>query len=163
MNNIPSIEKGTLEIGPGLIFFVKETGSKFHGAPRSAECSTTTQPTRPRVLVVDDEKLIAETCAQILKNAGLETRIAYDGFSAMELLTEFSPDYLLTDVLMPGMSGVQLAIEVTKMSPQTNILLFSGQAGISEILQEGYDQGYEFELLAKPMHPLKLLEYFKKP
>lgn len=63
---------------------------------------------------------------------------------------------------MPGMNGVQLAIAVRKLFPAVNILLFSGQAGISEVLLEGRQQGYQFELLAKPLHPLKLLESFNK-
>ncbi len=76
----------------------------------------------------------------------------------MDMAAEFQPDYLLTDVLMPRMNGVELAIYVRKMLPTVKILLFSGQAGISEILLQGREQGYEFELLAKPIHPLKLIE-----
>ena len=70
----------------------------------------------------------------------------------------FHPDYVLSDVLMPRMNGVELAIAIRKMLPAVKIFLFSGQAGISEILQEGQRQGYDFELIAKPIHPLKLIE-----
>jgi hypothetical protein len=56
------------------------------------------------------------------------------------------------------MNGVELAIAISKMFPTARILLFSGQAGISEILLEGQRQGFEFELIAKPIHPLKLIE-----
>jgi CheY-like chemotaxis protein len=62
---------------------------------------------------------------------------------------------------MPGMNGVELAISISKMFPAARIMLFSGQAGISDILMEGYRQGFEFELIAKPIHPLKLIEHLK--
>jgi hypothetical protein len=57
---------------------------------------------------------------------------------------------------------VELAIAVRKMYPAVKILLFSGQAGISEILLEGQSRGYQFELIAKPIHPLKLVERLKE-
>jgi len=65
-------------------------------------------------------------------------------------------------VLMPRMNGVDLGIAMRKMFPDAKILLFSGQAGISEILLEGQRQGFEFELIAKPIHPLKLIERLKE-
>jgi DNA-binding NtrC family response regulator len=63
---------------------------------------------------------------------------------------------------MPEMNGVELAIAVRKMFPSTKVLLFTGQAGISGILLEGQKQGYEFELIAKPIHPLRLIERLKQ-
>jgi CheY-like chemotaxis protein len=112
-------------------------------------------------LVVDDEKLIVDTLAEILEGAGFEVLGAYDGWTALEKIANVRPDYLLSDVLMPQMNGVELAIAIRKMYPATRIMLFSGQAGISEILLEGQRQGFEFELIAKPIHPLKLVEHLK--
>jgi CheY-like chemotaxis protein len=112
----------------------------------------------PRVLVVDDQKLIANTVAEILQGAGFHAVTAYDGWTALEIAAHFRPDYLLSDVLMPQMNGVDLAIAIRKMYPAAKILLFSGQAGISEILLNGQEQGFEFDLIAKPIHPLKLID-----
>ena len=111
-----------------------------------------------RILVVDDERILADSTAAILNRAGFTAKAAYDGFGALELVPSFRPDYLLTDVMMPEMNGVELAIAVMKMRPGTKILLFSGQTGISKILEECKAQGFEFPLLAKPVHPTKLLE-----
>lgn len=116
----------------------------------------------PKVLLVDDEKRIVDTLKEILEMAGFQVAAAYDGWDALELATRFHPDYLLSDVLMPRMNGVELAIAISKMHPATRILLFSGQVGISEILMNGQKQGFEFELIAKPIHPLKLIEHLKK-
>ncbi len=120
------------------------------------------QPGRRKVLVVDDQRLIADTISEILEGAGFHVMAAYDGWSALEIAGRFHPDYVLSDVLMPRMNGVELAIAVQKMFPAAKILLFSGQAGISNALLEGQKQGFEFELIAKPIHPLKLIERLKE-
>ena len=135
---------------------------RFSGNPSQFQAaksdSDETAPRQPRVLVVDDERLLADTTAVILRRSGFNTKIAYDGFSALELTGSFHPDYLLTDIMMPGMNGIDLAIAVTKMYPATKTLLISGQAGISDLLENSKARGYEFPLLAKPVHPSKLVE-----
>lgn len=117
---------------------------------------------RPKILVVDDEELIADTTTEILDDNGFRAFVAYSGQSALELAARIQPDYMLTDVLMPFMNGVELAIAVKKMFPSTRVLLFSGQAGISEILRRGRQQGYEFELISKPIHPEALIKLLQK-
>jgi CheY-like chemotaxis protein len=121
------------------------------------------QPQRslPKILIVDDEKRIADTLSEILEMSGFHVATAYDGWDALEAAARFHPDYLLSDVLMPRMNGVDLAIAMRKMYRDAKILLFSGQAGISDILLAGHRQGFEFELIAKPIHPLKLIERLK--
>jgi CheY-like chemotaxis protein len=120
------------------------------------------QPGRRKVLVVDDQRLIADTLSEILEGAGFHVMAAYDGWSALDAAGRFHPDYMLSDVLMPRMNGVELAIAVRKMFPAAKILLFSGQAGISNALLEGQKQGFEFEMIPKPIHPLKLIERLKE-
>ena len=114
-----------------------------------------------KILVVDDERRIADTLAEILEMSGFQVAKAYGGWEALEAVARFHPDYLLSDVLMPRMNGVELAIAIQKMFPSARILLFSGQAGISEILLEGQKRGFDFELIAKPIHPLRLIERLK--
>ena len=99
--------------------------------------------------------------AEILKRSGYHALSAYDGQTALELALQVNPDFVLTDVVMPHMNGVQLAIALTKALPQTEILLLSGQAGVTEIMERGQKEGYSFELIAKPVHPEKLLERLK--
>ena len=99
------------------------------------------QKSLPKILVVDDERRIADTLAEILEMSGFQVAIAYDGWEALNAVAGFHPDYLLSDVLMPRMNGVELAIAIQKMFPSARILLFSGQAGISEILLEGQKTG----------------------
>jgi DNA-binding response OmpR family regulator len=109
------------------------------------------------VLVVDDEHLIADTMTEILKRSGFHALCAYDGLSGLEMALEITPDVVLTDVVMPNMNGVQLAIAIRKALPSVEIILLSGQAIINDLVERGRNQGYSFELLAKPIHPEKLL------
>jgi CheY-like chemotaxis protein len=147
---------------PSDSIFLIDRFSRNEGMLPSDEAgSKQQQRSLPKILVVDDEKRIADTLSEILEMSGFHVATAYDGWDALEAAARFHPDYLLSDVLMPRMNGVDLAIAMRKMYPDAKILLFSGQAGISEILLAGHRQGFEFELIAKPIHPLKLIERLK--
>jgi CheY-like chemotaxis protein len=108
--------------------------------------------------VVDDEQVIANSLAIILNKAGFEARAVFSGEQAIELLESFQPEMLIADVVMPGMTGIEAAIVVRSKLPKCNILLFSGQAATTELLEQARTQGHEFEILAKPVHPADLLE-----
>ncbi len=113
---------------------------------------------RPSILVVDDEVILADTVAEILNISGFCAFSAYDASTALQITKELRPDYLLSDVVMPGMNGVDLAISVRKLFPDMTILLFSGQAGVADLLEVAREQGFAFELVEKPMHPVRLIE-----
>ncbi len=117
----------------------------------------TTPSTKPRVLVADDEQVIANTLAIILNQAGFEAKAVYSGESAVEILDEFQPNMLISDVIMTGMTGIEAAIKVRAKLPTCKILLFSGQAATADLLEKARAQGHEFEILAKPVHPTDLL------
>lgn len=131
------------------------------GAQERRARSKRSAANKPSILVVDDQTIIADSLVDILNGAGFRAVVAYDGASALRMAESAQPDYLLTDVVMPVMNGVELAIAIRKKYPATRIVLFSGQAGISDILQQGKQQGYEFELIAKPIHPDKLIDQLK--
>ncbi len=112
---------------------------------------------RRKVLVADDEQVIANTLAIILNQAGFEARAVYSGEKAIELLESFQPDMLISDVIMTGMTGIEAAIATRAKRPSCKILLFSGQAATADLLEKARSQGHEFEILAKPVHPTDLL------
>jgi DNA-binding NtrC family response regulator len=111
----------------------------------------------PVVLVVDDEHVIADTLAAILSNSGFAPLVAYNGKSAMEIARVIPPELLISDVVMPGMSGIELAIALVKIVPDCKVLLFSGQASTVDLLAEARTTGHHFSALAKPIHPTELL------
>ena len=110
----------------------------------------------------DDEQMIADTTAEILNRFGFRAVHAYDAQTGLEITAKLKSDYLLTDVVMPVMNGVEFATAITRMLPETKILLFSGQIGISDIFRQGEEIGYVFDLVAKPVHSEKLIERLKK-
>jgi CheY-like chemotaxis protein len=112
---------------------------------------------KPKVLVVDDERVIADTLAMILNQSGFEARAVYSGEKAVELAAAFTPDMLITDVIMADLNGIDAAIMIRALLPNIKILLFSGQAATADLLEKARAKGYEFEILAKPVHPQDLL------
>jgi len=112
---------------------------------------------KPKVLVVDDERVIADTLAMILNQSGFQARAIYSGEGAVELAASFEPDMLISDVIMTDMNGIDAAIRIRGMLPDCKILLFSGQAATADLLDRARTQGHEFEILAKPVHPQDLL------
>lgn len=113
---------------------------------------------RPVVLVVDDEVLIADTLSIILSNSHYVAITAYSGKSALEIARVIPPDLLLSDVAMPGMTGVELAITMIHLIDDCKVLLVSGQSATTDLLGEARNAGYDFPLLNKPIHPRLLLE-----
>jgi CheY-like chemotaxis protein len=113
----------------------------------------------PRVFVVDDESTIRKTLAAILYNAGYEATPFADGDMALSAAAEEqSPDLLITEVIMPDMNGVDLAIHFENLYPTCKILLLSGAAAAWDLLASARLHGHDFELLAKPLQPVELLE-----
>ena len=110
------------------------------------------------VLVVDDEQCIADTLAAILNHAGYKATAAYDAQVALSMCDACPPDLVISDVVMPGMNGIEMAIQIKQRFPACQILLFSGMAATADLLEEARRRGYHFELLAKPVHPADLLE-----
>ncbi len=110
-----------------------------------------------KILVADDERVIADTLAMILNQSGFQARAVYSGESALELAPTFKPDMLISDVIMADLNGIDAAIRIRTLLPEIKILLFSGQAATADLLEKARKQGYEFEILAKPVHPQDLL------
>jgi len=114
-------------------------------------------PYRRVVMVVDDEILIADTLAEILSQNGFAAVAAYDGDDALETALITPPEMLITDVILPGMNGVELAVTIKRIFPDCKIVLFSGQAVTSDLLAAAHRAGHHFTLLNKPLPPQQLV------
>ena len=111
-----------------------------------------------RVFVVDDEDVIASTLAMILRlQGGFHVRSFTLPLDALEAARLEAPGLLISDVMMPLLSGIELAIQVRLLYPDCKVLLFSGQAATANMLEEARANGYDFDLLLKPVHPADLL------
>jgi DNA-binding NtrC family response regulator len=111
---------------------------------------------RYNIFVVDDEYIIASTLAVILRGEGFDAMPFSKPLDALHAIGFDTPDLLLSDVVMPMMSGVDLAIEVLKHCPACRVLLFSGAVS-ADLLIAAKANGYQFDLLSKPAHPRHLL------
>jgi len=110
-----------------------------------------------RVLVVDDEKVIADTLAKILDMNGYDASAVYTGTAAVERARKLQPELVISDVILPDMNGTEAAISIRGFLPTCRILQFFGQAATHDLLENARAQGHEFEILAKPVHPSDLL------
>jgi DNA-binding NtrC family response regulator len=107
--------------------------------------------------------MIASTLAQILNASGFEAKALFSGEHAVPVASEFQPDVLLTDVIMRGVSGIDVAMQIAEVLPACRVILFSGQASTADLLDRAKAQGYRFEMLAKPIHPRDLLSMLNRP
>ncbi len=115
-----------------------------------------------RVLVVDDEQLIADTLARILNLNGFVASAVYSGDAALATLDTLCPDIVLSDIRMPGRSGIEVGILIRQQCPDTRVVLFSGQAGVSTLMDQARQNGYGFELWPKPLHPRELVRRLRE-
>ncbi len=109
------------------------------------------------VLVVEDEKAVRELTGRILAENGYRVIDAADGYRARILCDQFQGeiDLLLSDVVMPGMSGRQVAEELRSLRPSLKVLYMSGHAG--DVLDHHGFAGEELQLLEKPFDSNRLL------
>jgi CheY-like chemotaxis protein len=110
-----------------------------------------------RVFVVDDEPVIASTLAAILKMHGYSATFFTSPQEALAAARLEAPDLVTSDVAMPGISGIELAIQMRAQYPNCKILLFSGQASTLDLMEGARAQGYDFRLLQKPVFPSAFL------
>ena len=111
----------------------------------------------PHVFVVDDEPVIASTLAAILERSGYSATFFTSPLEALAAAQANAPDLMISDVVMPGLSGIDLAMRVRLNAPECKILLFSAQTCRENLLDNARSQGHNFELLEKPVHPTAIL------
>jgi len=129
------------------------------GAELSSAIST---QQKKRIFVVDDEPTIASSLAAILRIHGFLARYFVDPLEALDAAKVEPPDLLISDVVMPQLSVVDLAIRIQAECPTCKVLLFSGQAATANLLKTAHERGHDFRLLAKPIHPSDLLSEIVK-
>jgi CheY-like chemotaxis protein len=110
-----------------------------------------------RVLIADDNRLVADTIAMVLQGSGFESVVQYGGEEALDAARTAHFDILVTDVMMDPVNGVQTAIAFKQIHPEAKVVLVSGNERAAELLLDAVRIGYEFPVLAKPFHPHELL------
>jgi CheY-like chemotaxis protein len=117
---------------------------------------------RIRIIVADDEPLIATTLVEILGIGGFDAEAVSDGLAAIERARTIRPDILLSDVQMPNMNGIEAAKKIRGFLPNCRIVLLSGHVETGELLKRARAEGHEFEVLTKPIGPEDLLSALRE-
>ncbi|MFN3235113.1 MAG: response regulator [Gammaproteobacteria bacterium] len=79
-----------------------------------------------KIILVEDDNLVADMLSQVLQRANHEVKIAQDGEEAVAVLQDYSPDLMITDILMPKKSGTTLIAEIKEQHPNMEIIAISG-------------------------------------
>ncbi len=111
----------------------------------------------PTIFVVVDEPVIADTLALILRGKDFDARSFYNPEAVLTAAESSAPYLLISDVVMPAMSGIELATRLRTRYPACKVLLFSGRANTASLLEDARTQRNDFEVLNRPVHPTDLL------
>ena len=117
--------------------------------------------TQARVLVIDDDRAVADTLVLVLKYGGYDAVAVYSGEEGLQLARQAAYDHLVTDVMMEPMNGIQVSLAMRAICPDCTVLLMSGNERTSLLLAEAERDGHEFDILAKPVHPSVILEHLR--
>lgn len=110
-----------------------------------------------KILISDDERVIADTLALILNKSGFAARAAYTCREALQIAAVFQPDILVSDILMSDANGLEAAIQMREQLPDLCVFLLSGQTLTAEMLAKSKACEMGFQVLVKPVHPLELI------
>lgn len=119
------------------------------------------QRVRKLALVADDEPIVGATLVEILQTEGYDALCVSDGESALFWAKFAKPDFVIADIVMPRLNGVELAKRVSAEVPTARVILFSGHPGSEEILDKAITEGWTFEVLSKPIRPDLLIRKMK--
>ena len=113
-----------------------------------------------KLLVVDDEPQVAHALRRLFRREGFDVQVAFNGAEALEKLKEFSPDIILTDFRMPGMTGSELLQRVKRSHPLALRLIISGYADFKSVVASVKD-GEICRFISKPWDDAELVSYLK--
>jgi DNA-binding NtrC family response regulator len=112
-----------------------------------------------RVLVVDDERNVADSLALILQNIGHQAGAVYSAGDAITAAHDLDPHILISDVIMPGMNGIGLAGYFADHFPSCKVLLISGSETTTGLLNDAKRHGHEFAFMQKPIPPKLIIDF----
>lgn len=107
--------------------------------------------TKSRILLIDDEEVVIDSCSQILAGGPYELASASDGTAGLRLVSEFHPDLVFVDLKMPGISGFEVLEKIREMDPTIVMVVITGFSTVSSAVEAMKNGAYDF--LPKPFTP----------
>lgn len=114
-----------------------------------------------KILVIDDDMIIINILDFLLKKEGFETHIANNGIEGIEKISQINPDLIITDIMMPYKSGLEITLFAKTNYPTTPILMVSTLGKEDQTVSEVFNLGVD-EFLAKPFDPIQLVTKVKQ-
>ena len=102
-----------------------------------------------KILIVDDEVPVCDLLKNFLTLKGYEVYTALDGYTAINKVKEVCPDLVMLDIVMPGISGMEVLKEIKKLNPKTGVIMITAVPD-QEIITESIDLG-AYDCIRKPM------------
>lgn len=103
-----------------------------------------------KVLVVDDNRVLAHSIQEILENEGVEVMSAYDGKAGYAAYLLFQPDLVITDIQMPRANGLEMMAQIRAHNPMVKTVYMSGNINAFQTLLEGEKERYPVIVFEKP-------------
>ncbi len=110
--------------------------------------------TQSKILVIDDEEIVLDSCLQILAGGDFDLRTAENGSHGVSLIEEYHPDLVFVDLKMPGISGFEVLEKIQEIDPTIVTIVITGYATIGSAV-EAMQRG-AFDFLPKPFTPDEL-------
>lgn len=110
-----------------------------------------------KILIIEDDKMIKTILQFMLNREGYQTDFAIDGKEGMEKLNTFNPDAVITDVMLPYLSGIEIVSLSKKLNPNRPVFVVSSLGNESVTVEKAIEQGAN-EILSKPFNPEDILE-----
>ncbi|MBF2709881.1 response regulator transcription factor [Flavobacterium soyangense] len=114
-----------------------------------------------KILIIEDDNLIIKILEFILKKEGYEIYIAKDGNQGIEEISIVKPDLIITDIMMPYKSGLEITAYVKKNHPTIPIIIVSALGKEDQTVIEGFKLGVD-DFIAKPFNPIELVLRVKR-
>ncbi len=110
-----------------------------------------------KILIIDDEPIMLENMAVYLEDSGFSIVSSRDGKAGLEAFTSQQPDLVLLDLRMPGMDGLEVLSRLKKRSPDTPVIVVTGEGGMGDAVSALRLGAYDF--ITKPVLDMALLEH----
>lgn len=114
-----------------------------------------------KILIIEDDSLIVKILDFILKKEGYETFISNDGNDGIEKIASIQPDLIITDVMMPYKSGLEITAYSKKNFPKIPVIIVSALGKEDQTVIEGFKLGAD-DFIAKPFNPVELVLRVKR-
>lgn len=109
---------------------------------------------QPKVLIIDDEKAICNSCSQVLTQDQYRVEVSYDGESGLQKIDDFRPDVVIVDLIMPGLHGIDVLPRIKEKDPHIMPIVITGYASVESAVESMKSGAYDF--LPKPFTPQQL-------